>query len=196
MTRSRQRAGLVRVWGERYEPGRSGATPRPAVRAPIEGCSPPLEDADYEIEIRLPQAGPELDPDLVRGTAALTLRKLHQKQARLSIAVLDDHQIAELNQRYLNRPEPTDCLSFNLAEETDSTVVEGEIVVSWETATREAAARNVPVQAELMLYVVHSLLHLLGYDDHDPAEAARMHALEDEILTAAGLGPVYGVPAG
>lgn len=66
-------------------------------------------------------------------------------------------------------------------------------MVSAETARREARARRISTEAELTLYVVHGLLHLLGYDDQAPEQAARMHRTEDEILASLGLGPVYGV---
>ena len=69
---------------------------------------------------------------------------------------------------------------------------EGEIVIGYETALREGTARQHPVGHEVLLYAVHGLLHLLGYDDHDEADAQAMHACEDEMLAELGIGPVYG----
>ncbi len=69
--------------------------------------------------------------------------------------------------------------------------VEGEIVVSADTAAREARGRGHSFEAELALYAVHGTLHLLGYDDDNEQAAARMHELEDEILGAIGVGAVY-----
>lgn len=71
-------------------------------------------------------------------------------------------------------------------------VLEGDIIVSADTAAREAEARGHDLAAELALYAVHGALHLLGYDDADPADAQRMHDMEDEVLSAVGIGPVYG----
>ncbi len=70
--------------------------------------------------------------------------------------------------------------------------VEGEIIVSADTAAREACARGHSCEAELALYAVHGTLHLLGYDDNDPGAADRMHEIEDEILTKLGVGAIYG----
>ena len=107
--------------------------------------------------------------------------------------------MAELNDRHLMHDGPTDVLTFDLQDSDeiktgdldDPTSIEGEIVVSVETAAREAARRGHDSDAEAALYVVHGTLHLLGYDDADEEDAAAMHAVEDDILTAVGVGPVY-----
>ena len=65
-------------------------------------------------------------------------------------------------------------------------------MVSVETARREAGQRGHAAGAEVLLYCVHGVLHLLGYDDTDPQQAQRMHAAENELLTELGIGPVYG----
>ena len=72
-----------------------------------------------------------------------------------------------------------------------SRVIDGEIVMSVETASREVKRLGHTVQAELALYAVHGTLHLLGYDDRTATEANLMHAVEDEILEAMGFGAVY-----
>ena len=69
--------------------------------------------------------------------------------------------------------------------------VDGEIVVSAETAWREADRREVGAEAELLLYVIHGTLHLLGFDDAAAEDAASMHEKEDALLIALGYGPVY-----
>jgi probable rRNA maturation factor len=151
-----------------------------------------VDDADFHIDIRRdPPGGPALDAEVVRRAVRHTLHRHHRRQANVSIAVLDDRGIAELHQRFLGVPGPTDCLSFDLNDDPSAEGIDGEIVVSWETAQREAAARNHPPATELLLYVVHALLHLLGYDDHRPEDAARIHAEEDAILVELGLGAVY-----
>ena len=96
--------------------------------------------------------------------------------------------------------EPTDVLAFDLREEASQPLgkptqvsVDGDIVVSLETAQREADRRGHALWAELALYVVHGTLHLLGHDDGDAEQAAGMHQIENEILTALGYGAVYEV---
>src|SRR5690606_1916317 len=73
--------------------------------------------------------------------------------------------------------------------------LDGEIVLCVDEAVRQARQRRHDARLELLLYAVHGLLHLLGYDDHDPKDAAKMHRREDELLRAAGLGDVYRRPA-
>lgn len=100
------------------------------------------------------------------------------------VALVDDATIAELHERYLHVSGPTDVLSFP----------HGEIVVSGETARREAEARGIPPLHELVLYVVHGALHLAGYDDKSPKARKRMRAAERRILTELGYGDVFGTP--
>jgi probable rRNA maturation factor len=151
-----------------------------------------VEDEDYHIGIHIePNAAP-LDAESLRHAVCVALRQHDIPACRLSLAVVDDARIAALNAKYLGRSRPTDCLAFDLRDDRQAHAVEGEVVVSWETARREAAARELSLQAELTLYVIHGLLHLLGYDDLDEKQAARMHQTEDRILTSLGLGPAYG----
>lgn len=69
--------------------------------------------------------------------------------------------------------------------------VDAEIVMSLDTALRQAHRRGHGISAELALYAVHATLHLLGYDDNNEESAAEMHELEDDILTELGIGPIY-----
>jgi hypothetical protein len=70
--------------------------------------------------------------------------------------------------------------------------VEVDTVVCVDEARRRARERGHGVREELLLYCMHSLLHVQGYDDVTAAGAAAMHAREDEVLTAIGVGAVYG----
>ena len=98
----------------------------------------------------------------------------------LSVAVVTDEAIHELNREFLQHDYPTDVLAFPLDE------AESEIVVSAERAVEEARERGVPPLAELMLYVVHGLLHLAGHDDHDPDRARLVHAESLKLLRGLG----------
>ncbi len=145
------------------------------------------------------------------------LEVAHIHRGHLSLAVVDDAQMTDLHERFLDDPTTTDVLTFDLRDTDDDTDTEGmaddihanaddasvpqpgehpqslfgEIIVCYDVAKRQAIARGHDIQMELLLYVVHGLLHLLGYDDHDPIEAARMHQREDEWLAEAGFPPVY-----
>lgn len=107
----------------------------------------------------------------------------------LSFAVLDDATMHQVNRDTLDHDYPTDVLAFPMANDP---VLMGEILLSADTARREAAARGHPAYHELLLYAVHGVLHLLGYDDHDPRGRARMRRAERAALAALGVPPVYG----
>ncbi len=102
----------------------------------------------------------------------------------LSVAVVDDKKIALLHEQFMGDDRPTDVLTFDLREDSDDEAIEGEIVVSVDTARREAARRGLDVREELLRYVVHGVLHLVGLDDHTPAERRKMRRAEDEVLRA------------
>jgi len=155
-------------------------------------------------ESRLPMAGPELEALFTRALAACGF------EGRVSLAVIDDAAMRRINRAYHDCDEPTDVLAFPLDDlgqgDGDSgsgdsgsgdTAIPGafraEIVVSLETAERESAARGVTTTSELLLYVVHGTLHMLGYDDHDSEDARRMHARTLEILAELGYENTIGV---
>jgi probable rRNA maturation factor len=80
-------------------------------------------------------------------------------------------------------------LSFDAS--TDNNSIEADIAVCVDVARRESSARNHSVERELLLYALHGLLHCCGYDDHDEAGYQAMHAEEDRILSAIGVGPTF-----
>lgn len=100
----------------------------------------------------------------------------------LSIALMDDATLARLHGRYLNDASPTDVITFDLRDDSDDPIVDGEILISVERARAEAAQRRLPVQQELLRYVIHGTLHLLGLDDATPAGRQRMRRAENRIL--------------
>ena len=111
-----------------------------------------------------------------------------RQPAYVELAVVGDAAMRSLNRRWLNRDRTSDVLSFDLSDDEQFCA---QIVVNVEQARRQARLRGRGYGAELMLYVVHGLLHLLGYDDADPDQARRMHAREDQLLRRFGIGAVY-----
>lgn len=102
--------------------------------------------------------------------------------------------MARLNRQHIGHRGATDVLTFDLRDQTfplrkrgSRGVLDGEIVLSSQRATREARQRGHSIKAELALYAVHGVLHLLGYDDQSPRAAQRMHRLENQILTLMGM---------
>jgi probable rRNA maturation factor len=110
-----------------------------------------------------------------------TLRRESCATATVSVAIVDDTTMAGLHARYMGIAGPTDVMSFDLGGQ-GAAEVDGEVVVSGDTARREAKRRRIPTEPELLRYVIHGTLHLLGYLDDRPERAKRMHRIEDEVL--------------
>jgi probable rRNA maturation factor len=96
--------------------------------------------------------------------------------AVLSLALVDDDRISELNQRLLSHEGPTDVISFEAEEDA------GEIIISVDSAARQADELGHSLIEELRYLVVHGVLHTLGYGDGDTASRERMLKRQDEIL--------------
>ena len=113
--------------------------------------------------------------------------------AWLSVVIVDDARMAELHHRFMDIDETTDVLTFDLrdAEAGAEAPIEGEVYVCRDEAARQASQRGHALGHELLLYAVHGLLHLAGYDDHEPDDHAAMHGEEDRLLEAIGVGRVY-----
>jgi probable rRNA maturation factor len=111
------------------------------------------------------------------------------QRANVSLVFVDDAAIHELNRRFLNHDEPTDVLSFVLEQGTG--FVEGEIIVSVETAQQAAQRFGWNADDELLLYVIHGALHLVGYDDQSAADQTAMRERERLYLQPFGLNPRY-----
>lgn len=92
----------------------------------------------------------------------------------ISFVLVSDARIAALHEEFMNDPFPTDVITFR----------HGEIVVSAETARREARQRQLPLPQEIARYAVHGLLHLAGWSDTGPA-AAKMRVVQEKILRRA-----------
>jgi probable rRNA maturation factor len=117
--------------------------------------------------------------------AESALSALGRADRDVHVSVVDDPAIRRLNARYLRRRATTDVLAFDLRAPGPSRLM-GEVIVCADTARRQARQAGVPVALELDLLVVHGLLHLAGWDDHEPREARLMHERAREILAGAG----------
>ena len=100
----------------------------------------------------------------------------------ISVAVVDDATIASLNERYTGDEHATDVLAFDLRDSGEDEQIEGEIVVSGETAGRQAKRLGGRASEELLRYAVHGTLHLMGYEDGTPAGQRRMRQAENRVL--------------
>ena len=121
----------------------------------------------------------------LRATAESALCALGRADRDVHVSIVDDPAIRRLNARYLRRRTTTDVLAFDLHAPGPSRLL-GEVIVCADTAGRQAKRVGVSVALELDLLVVHGVLHLAGWDDHEPGEARLMHEREREILAEAG----------
>ena len=99
-------------------------------------------------------------------------------RARISLALVDNRRMRALNRRWLGHDRTTDVLSFLLEDREYF----GEVVVSAPVARAEARRRRIAPEEELLRYVAHGVLHLLGYDDTSPAKKKRMWARQERYL--------------
>ena len=109
----------------------------------------------------------------------------------VSIAIVGDVEITKLNERFLNRSNTTDCLSFDLSDNQADSSRSFDIIVNGQMAVRQAVLRGHSSEGELALYITHGLLHNLGFDDSTKELAKKMHNMENEILQQHGFGLVY-----
>jgi probable rRNA maturation factor len=149
-----------------------------------------------KIEITDLQDYVRLDKKLILQVVRRVIKEEGRAARSLSIVLTDNRHIRDLNREYLGSAGCTDVISFPL-EDLDWPAgkhnggINGEIIASAELAVDQAKARDLDPQAELLLYLVHGLLHLIGYDDRTAEEARRMHEREDKLLDQFGFGNVY-----
>ncbi|MEL7472313.1 MAG: rRNA maturation RNase YbeY [Planctomycetota bacterium] len=121
-------------------------------------------------------------------------------EGEVAVRVMGDDAMAQAHERFIGFPDPTDVLTFDYRQERGSETgpapsadepLETDILVCLDVAEREANEHGHDAMRELLLYIVHGLLHCMGHDDTDDERAAAMHAKEDEVLRAIGVGAVY-----
>jgi len=150
------------------------------------------EEPTYQLSVLNPRRRWPVSEHSLLDAMAAALRRHRATGARVNLALVDDPEISRLHELHLRQKGPTDVLTFDLRDSVAAkSTIDGEIVASVDTAEREAFRRGHPLDAELSLYAVHGILHLLGYNDQTEEGAADMHRVEDEILTSLGVGPVY-----
>ena len=152
---------------------------------------PSESNREFEIEICDTQSHVFVDPDRLRATALHILKEEQIIRANISIALVDDEALHQINRRYLGHDWPTDVVTFCLSE-VSADVLVGELIISCEMAAAQARERGVPAMRELALYVVHGLLHLCGYDDQRDSDAAEMRFRELVHLETLGFSDNFG----
>lgn len=116
---------------------------------------------EQALPLVLPHPGPEPSSLLAGGT--------------LEFTIVDDPTISRVHGEFLNDPAPTDVITFH----------HGEILISADTAQRQGLDHGKSVDHEIALYLIHGLMHLAGWDDHDADEAREMAQRQESILREA-----------
>ena len=134
----------------------------------------------------------------------------------LGVRIVGDAEMAKAHQRYSGIPGTTDVLTFDLRDTDSATppipprspslefdevsrkifvrlrsVLCTDILACYDVAERESKVLGTSAERELLLYIIHGVLHCIGFDDHEESDAGLMHRVEDAVLTAIGVGPIY-----
>ena len=133
------------------------------------------------------QRSVKLDFRRIRHTVREAAKHLGCAEREVSLLFVDNAAISEINRQYLNRPGPTNVISFSQTEGDFGHITPlllGDIVISAERAVSDAQAGNLDVNDEIDFLVIHGLLHLLGYNHEgsDEREAMQMREMENEIF--------------
>jgi len=144
------------------------------------------------IDVANEQSHVEFDERRFRRAVEMILEDAGKSAATVSLAVVDDEAMARLHLRYLGKDEATDVLSFPLKD--DDGPLEGEVVVNAETAANVADWYRWTPEDELLLYVIHGVLHLAGYRDMTPEEKAAMQQQQRYYLTRLGVDGHFDAP--
>ncbi|MBE7183118.1 MAG: rRNA maturation RNase YbeY [Methylobacterium mesophilicum] len=165
------------------EPAISQPEPPPlSIEASVEAGAWPDEDRLAAIALDAVEAAlGELDETL-------------PPETELSLVFTDDRAIRVLNRDWRKKDKPTNVLSFPAPEPLPGVAMPaslGDIVLAFETVSREAEAENKGFDSHLTHLIVHGFLHLLGFDHEDDAEAEAMEAVERRVLARLGIADPY-----
>jgi len=110
----------------------------------------------------------------------------------ISVVLVGDKLMSELHLRDLNVAGPTDVLTYEIDHHPKTgRCTAGEVIVCVPEAVRQAKSRKTTTANELLLYSLHGVLHLAGFDDRTEVSFRKIHTMEDDILTRIGVGPVF-----
>lgn len=118
--------------------------------------------------------------------------KLRNQDTEVSILLVDDEEMSQLNETYRHKKGPTNVLSFPFEKPDDIELsLLGDLVICVPQMIREALAQHKPIHAHFAHLTIHGCLHLLGYDHENKQDAEQMEQLEIELLTALNIPNPY-----
>ncbi len=128
------------------------------------------------------KAGYELDIDSVRIVVEKVLKHFNREEFNVSLALVDDSEIQELNKTYRGKDESTDVLSFPAETEELKDYFLGEIVINYQQTKRQAKDFDNSPKQEFVFILVHGLLHLLGYEDESREDREKMIKTGEDLI--------------
>lgn len=144
----------------------------------------------------------QVSAEVGKGYSAMLRKLLPAARREVKAALVEFHVIlvgndamAKLHWDFMQIEGPTDVMTFPIDLDDTGQPISGEVYICVPYAQREAKERGVNPANEVLLYAIHGMLHLSGYDDRTGREFAKMHAKEDSILQAIGVGAVFRAPS-
>lgn len=126
------------------------------------------------------------DIELVYNAIRITLNAHNLDKCEVSVLLTDDSRIRELNRDYRGIDSPTDVLAFAMHDDQENKNLNpnilGDIVISLETAKRQAETAHHSCDREVVILTIHGILHLIGYDHKTQEEANIMFKKQDDLL--------------
>lgn len=137
-----------------------------------------------------------VDTRRLKNVARKLLRVVNEGESALSLSLVDDAEIRVLNREHRGKDKATDVLSFPLYAPGENALHDGErllgdVVISLDTARRQAADYDAPLQDEVYRLLIHGILHVLGHDHEEREERAAMEAEERRLAAAIGMAWPY-----
>lgn len=152
------------------------------VQEPSAVCPQQEPEIDLELEFFVDSIDDAMQGSLndrILKAAKWVATRFQLQQLQVSVSVVDDATIQAINRKHLQHDWPTDVISFAFES---GKVTNGEVIASWDTARRLCQPAGWPPQEELILYILHGLLHLAGLDDQDQEQRMTMRLAEQAYL--------------
>lgn len=151
-----------------------------------------MEDDEPEPRLRLivtensSEEVKELQVELIEKSADFLMDHLHfEGEWSLGLHVCGAAEMSELHEQFMGDDSPTDVMSFEGDEDDEGHL--GDVIVCWDVAREESLHHDHGELEEAYFYVIHGILHLLGYDDQTPDEREEMHRLQKLALSQVGI---------
>ncbi len=177
--------------GDESGPSSSSEPEQPPARSLQDDAQNPDDDREPALTVDFPKQHEDdrIDAQWVRDRLHEALRHMDASVHRIAVMLVDDDQMARLHEVHRGENSTTDVLTFQTSP--TGAPIDADIAVCVDEAARSAAGRDHSIQREVLLYALHGVLHCDGFDDHTEEQLRAMHAEEDRILEAIGVGATF-----